>query len=1363
MNGIYKNKCFQLNSFINVLIIFLSFHYSFSDLLNNIIKFGDTNLRYGHFSFNSNEDMIVDSSAFPGDKKRKFFGLKKNGRFYFKDTNNKGTPFFTLTADHSKGRIEGESHFIKLTSNNNKLHGKELLFGVSKNGDSDSGYYTEIYDLNNKNMTKYLTINILGNIISDSFSVIKTPGESNSKYYYTFAYVIRNNSNTNKFMINIKKTYFSFELNGGRQHDGEMSLNVNAQRIVSSFYTKKLILILFYLSQSNNLRVRTYNSDFSDSVRSNVYEANTYAERNFFKGIHLKEEIGFFIYFKVNVKYPTISILQCDNDKKMIPYSNFVGINVNKTTFNTDCNLNDVIKLNDFQVCYISVSEDKTYFKFVIFTLYKSDTLMNIRYYQIEMFNTYNAKIFLDIKASLYKNFISLAFSNCPQSDCSNAYNHLHYASLIIFSYPNSTDGSLDIIQQLYLTNKNIENDFNFNFEGKMTIENNLFGLVFKGTRIMNYPTGLKLRNITNGNIMEIESILLKNENASLYFETHDNYMQNDYVIEYAYVLEEPNYDDIHNYINSIEDIYGNKKEDEKNYYQKYEYTGKSSDFHIIIKEDLNTNCNNDSCSLCFNNYTCITCKYNYTFNNNKKNCLPLFIIPLPISTTIPIITSIQIPQTIPVTKTTYFNNLDECTENEILEGKCSGKITNEQIKNIYNKLKGTISSDSNEIIETENVKFQLSTFEEQKNNDNPNISSIDLGECEQLLKDQEGLSENDNLIILKVDIKSEDLTSTYVQYEIYNPKTLKKINLDICSNSPISVSIPVTLDENTKSIYDSLTQSGYNLFDLNDSFYNDVCTTYTSEDGTDLTLTDRKNLIYNNNSNISLCQEGCTFQFYNSTTKKAKCDCSVQKEETITDTSKINFDKNLLVNSFTSTLKNSNFLILKCYKLVFSKDGQIKNIGSYMMSAITSIFIILMLIYIINGNKKIGFYIDNILKQKLNNNPRNSLISTNKPLNKRKIKKEMTPNNIYNNSTKEMLKLKSRLKIKQNLNKKPIQSSLKKSLKKSKFDKNYPPKKQVNLITLNNDTFKKSWDDLMSLPNKKQIKTVSKNNLLKVKKREKLLISNKKNNKISNKNKKMLTEQSNKKLYRKKKINSNDNKLNPEQNSIKDLNDEELNSLEYEIAIAIDKRSYFQYYYSLLKKKHLIFFAFYPANDYNLIAVKISLLFLSFSLFFTINGFFFSDETMNKINEDKGSYDFIYQIPQILYSTVISGVINMILKRLSLSEKQILLIKLEKDFLIAQKKSKKIQTCLKIKLSLFFILSTILMIFFWYFISCFCAVYKNTQMILIEDTLISFALSMAYPFGLNLLPGIFRIPALRAQKKDKKCLYKASGLIALI
>ena len=39
----------------------------------------------------------------------------------------------------------------------------------------------------------------------------------------------------------------------------------------------------------------------------------------------------------------------------------------------------------------------------------------------------------------------------------------------------------------------------------------------------------------------------------------------------------------------------------------------------------------------------------------------------------------------------------------------------------------------------------------------------------------------------------------------------------------------------------------------------------------------------------------------------------------------------------------------------------------------------------------------------------------------------------------------------------------------------------------------------------------------------------------------------------------------------------------------------------------------------------------------------------------------------------------------------------------------------------------------------------------------------MAYPFGINLLPGILRLPALKAKNKDRKILYKISGFVALI
>ena len=72
-------------------------------------------------------------------------------------------------------------------------------------------------------------------------------------------------------------------------------------------------------------------------------------------------------------------------------------------------------------------------------------------------------------------------------------------------------------------------------------------------------------------------------------------------------------------------------------------------------------------------------------------------------------------------------------------------------------------------------------------------------------------------------------------------------------------------------------------------------------------------------------------------------------------------------------------------------------------------------------------------------------------------------------------------------------------------------------------------------------------------------------------------------------------------------------------------------------------------------------------------------------------------------------------------------------------------------------------MLFFWYFISCFCAAYKNTQIILIEDTLISFITSMIYPLGLKLLPGMVRIPALKAPNKDKKYNYKISRILNLL
>ena len=106
-----------------------------------------------------------------------------------------------------------------------------------------------------------------------------------------------------------------------------------------------------------------------------------------------------------------------------------------------------------------------------------------------------------------------------------------------------------------------------------------------------------------------------------------------------------------------------------------------------------------------------------------------------------------------------------------------------------------------------------------------------------------------------------------------------------------------------------------------------------------------------------------------------------------------------------------------------------------------------------------------------------------------------------------------------------------------------------------------------------------------------------------------------------------------------------------------------------------IILFTFLPANDYNLVSIKIALFITSFSLYFTINGFFFSDDTMHKIYIDKGAYNIVYRIPQILFSSAISSLIKLILKLFSLSEKNFIQLKRDKTITNIIKESKSVES----------------------------------------------------------------------------------------
>ena len=227
--------------------------------------------------------------------------------------------------------------------------------------------------------------------------------------------------------------------------------------------------------------------------------------------------------------------------------------------------------------------------------------------------------------------------------------------------------------------------------------------------------------------------------------------------------------------------------------------------------------------------------------------------------------------------------------------------------------------------------------------------------------------------------------------------------------------------------------------------------------------------------------------------------------------------------------------------------------------------------------------------------------------------------------------------------------------------------------------------------------------------------------------------------------------------------NDEELNNLKYELALKYDHRTYCEYYISLLKTKHIMIFTFFNNTDYNSKLIKIDLLLFNFSLYYAVNTLFFNDNTMHQIYEDEGSFNFVYQLPQIAYSSLISAVINILLKMLALSQGLILDFKQKKEKKDLEGREKSLEDKIKVKFILYFLFSTILLLFFWYYISMFCAIYVNTQIHLIKDTLISFGLSLFYPFGINLIPGIFRIPSLSNNKNKKSYLYNLSKIFQMI
>ena len=149
--------------------------------------------------------------------------------------------------------------------------------------------------------------------------------------------------------------------------------------------------------------------------------------------------------------------------------------------------------------------------------------------------------------------------------------------------------------------------------------------------------------------------------------------------------------------------------------------------------------------------------------------------------------------------------------------------------------------------IERNSTTYIITSTENQKKE--TNRININLGTCETKLKNHYHIPLQDALYMLKIEINLPGMKIPKIEYEVYYPKNgnnLIKLDLSLCKNEKIEIAIPVELKDDLYK------------YDPQSEYYNDICYTYKSDSGTDITLSDRHEDFVENN--MTLCEEDCTF-----------------------------------------------------------------------------------------------------------------------------------------------------------------------------------------------------------------------------------------------------------------------------------------------------------------------------------------------------------------------------------------------------------------------------------------------------------------------------------------------------------------------
>ena len=632
-------------------------------------------------------------------------------------------------------------------------------------------------------------------------------------------------------------------------------------------------------------------------------------------------------------------------------------------------------------------------------------------------------------------------------------------------------------------------------------------------------------------------------------------------------------------------------------------------------------------------------------------------------------------------------------------------------------------------------------------------------------MRQENGLNESSILTVYQIEIynPNEQSLINNVEYAVFNEEK-QKLELSVCSNNPIEINYQINTSMLNISKINYYSELGVDIFNLKGDFFNDICYSY-SEGDSDMVLEDRVTEIY---QNFSVCESNCNYNKMNLQENTVSCKCWVKTEVT-SDLKPLKLDKII-----RDTFEDTNLAVIKCYNLVFRLKNKIQNIGFLIFSVLVFLHIPFFIYYSIYNISSLRTFIysemdkfhyycylksppkksNKIPRSKSKKKSSNIIIpkkSSIEYLLERNIMKEKTSSRL--NISKSKTKLMNDIMSPHNGNDEP-------SKLKSKSKSNMDINKRITIKRKSTKNKRKTSRDQSLLKQNPvllvQYKVLNNNITLQ---RNNEHVSTQKGDKNDKKTK--LKSSSN--IYSLIQMDANDRSYISKPKNLNFI----LDYYDYEMAVKYDKRKFWKLLYiCILAKENIINIIFFK-TPLDLNPLRACLFIFSYSCDLAFNTIFYSKQNISDKYHYKGDNLLLFTMVNNLLQTLISLVVGLILVNVfqhmidsrnkfeDIFKEEEQKMRKNENYIVTKEnklkiveKIRKLSGCLRYKIVLFIILEFSIMLFFYYFVTAFCEVYKKTQNSWLYDFFTGFLISIGGEIAGAFLIAIFYIISLRYKIK---------------